>query len=134
MLLNSTGGTNGTVGVPFIVPGLTADTAYNLTVRAVDDSNNESGDSNAPTDNPTSDSIPGFFYSQDSIMENGWVKNFRKIKYWEWYKIVNSLRKYGALTPDQPVQRVTPPPTEKSSTATALWITVVVVVAVAFLM
>ena len=46
----------------------------------------ESGDGNVPADSLPSGSIPGLFYSPDSTMERGWVKNFRKIKEWEWYK------------------------------------------------
>lgn len=45
----------------------------------------ELGSGNAPTDSSRSDSPPGSFYSPDSQMDRGWVKNYRKIKEWEWY-------------------------------------------------
>lgn len=49
--------------------------------------------------------------------------------YWEWYNLVNSLRKYGALTPGLPVTPPpTEPPTEKASTATG-WIVLAVIAA-----
>ena len=46
----------------------------------------ESGTGNGPTDCSRSDSVPGLFYLPDSEMDRGWVKSFRKIKDWEWYK------------------------------------------------
>jgi ABC-type arginine transport system ATPase subunit len=55
-------------------------------------------------------------------------RQFPKYKDWEWYNIVNSLRKYGALTPILPDQQIVPPPTEKASTATG-WIVLAVVAA-----
>jgi len=53
-------------------------------------------------------------------------ERYPQYPYWEWYNLVNSLRKYGALTPGLPV---TPPPEEKASTATGVWIAVAVAVA-----
>lgn len=50
-------------------------------------------------------------------------RRYPQYPYWEWYNLVKSLRKYGALTPGLPV---TPPPTEKGLTATG-WIVLAVV-------
>lgn len=57
-------------------------------------------------------------------------ERYPQYPYWEWYNIVNSLRKYGALPAGLPV--TTPPitqqPMEKASTATG-WIVLAVVAA-----
>lgn len=52
-------------------------------------------------------------------------RRYPQYPYWEWYNLVKSLRKYGALAPGLPV---TPPPTEKASTATG-WIVFALVAA-----
>ena len=57
-------------------------------------------------------------------------ERYTQYPYWDWYNIVSSLRKYGALAP---VQTVTPPE-EKDSTATGLWIAVAVAVAAVLLL